>query len=281
MDALKGVHVPKRTFRIGRLKIRTSLFVDSYLASLSDEDFVQQLLDDPRHNILHWNPAQIFTRTYSPRIVQHLRCSLENRLSEARQSAQLPSDIYSYLCTWEMLPKTRYFLNTSHIRAFIPERSVILDNDLFETFLEMPPDLKRGGRIYRKALKKLDPRIANIPDINTGLSPQTPGLLREIFTLLRSIKGKVFPSQSIFTQGAWPDLAEMLRQNDRLRKLVEETIQDPQCLDPTIFDRDRILEMFQEHLHRKADYYVLFLLLLTFGRWHKRFGPNSSTQMID
>jgi hypothetical protein len=73
-----------------------------------------------------------------------------------------------------------------------------------------------------------------------------------------------------------PDLAELLRQGDRLRKLVEETFQDPQCLDPTIFDRDRILEMFQEHLQRKADYYALFLLLLTFGRWHKRFGPGTN-----
>jgi len=278
MDALKGTHAPARTFGIGRLKIRTSpgsLFVDSYLAGLSDEDFVQQILDDSRRNILHLNPMQIFAPAYCPRIVQHLRRSLKSILTEARQSAWLPSDIWSYINSWGMFPKSRVFLNTSHIRPFIPERSVILDKDLFETFLEMPPDLKHGGRIYRRALKMLDPRIADIHDVNTGLSPQTPGVLREIWMLLRLIKGKAFPRRSIFTQGAWPDLAEMMRQNDRLRKLVLETIQDPQCLDPAIFNRERILEMFEDHLHRKADYYVLFLLLLTFGRWHKRYGPTT------
>jgi asparagine synthase (glutamine-hydrolysing) len=273
IDGFKGVHMPTRVLKIGRLKIRTSLFVDSYLASLSDEDLVLRILDDPRRSMLHYNPMQIFTPNYSRKIVQHLRRSSKSRLSEARQSAWIPSDIWSYLSTWGMLAKSRYFLNVSHIRAFIPGREVMLDNDLFETFLEMPSDLKRRGKVYRKALKRLNPKIADIPDVNTGFSPQIPAFLERILTLLRSAKGKAFPSRSIFTQGAWPDLAELLRQNDRLKKLVLETIQDPQCLDPAIFDRHRILEMFQEHLHRKADYYALFLLLLTFGRWHKRFGP--------
>ena len=280
IDCFKGVHLPTRVLKIGSLKIRFSLFVDSYLATLPDEDLVQHMLDDSRRSILHLNPNQVFTPNYSRKIVEHLRRSFKRMLTEARKSASLPSDIWSYLSTWGMLPKSRYFLNVSHIRAFIPERSVILDNDLFETFLEMPSNLKRG-RVYRKALKMLDPKIADIPDVNTGLSPQVPALLEGILTVLCSVKGKAFPSRSIFTQGAWPDLAELLRQNERLRKLVLDTIQDPQCLDPAIFNHGRILEMFEEHLQRKADHYILLLLLVTFGRWHKRFGPNSSSQMID
>jgi len=284
LDDFKDGYLPTRIVKLfgrelgfRRLKIRTGFLVEPYLAALSDDDLVNQILDDPvrgRH-ILGLNPLEVFAPDYSRRIVEHLKRCIKETLKDARRGASLPSDMWNYALTWHMLPKQRYFLNVNHIRPFMPERSVIFDNDLFEILLEMPPDLKRTGRVYRKALKKLDPRIAKIPYAKTGLTPEVPAFLEWIVILLRSIKGKAFPQRSIFTQGAWPDLAEMLRQNNRLRKLMLETIEDPHCLDPAIFDRERILEMFEEHLQRKADYYVLFLLLLTFGRWNKKFGPST------
>ena len=157
----------------------------------------------------------------------------------------------------------------------MPERSLIFDNDLFELLLEMPPEMKRNGRVYRKTLKKLAPAIANIANASTGVNPQIPAFLESIVNLIDSIKRRAFPSRSIFTMYGWGNFAEMLRQNDKLRIVMEKTVKDPECLDPMIFDQDRILRMLKDHVDRKADYAFLLFLLLTLGRWCKKFGPRT------
>ena len=52
---------------------------------------------------------------------------------------------------------------------------------------------------------------------------------------------------------------------------MENTFKDPQCFDPNIFDVQRIEELFKEHLEGKANHTDFLFLLLTFGRWHKKY----------
>jgi hypothetical protein len=78
-----------------------------------------------------------------------------------------------------------------------------------------------------------------------------------------------------YTQGSWPNFTELIRYNEKLKNIIESTIEDPGCLNPSIFNIPRIKEMFEEHLNRKANYTEFLFLLLTFGRWHKKYGPRS------
>jgi len=270
LDVFKGLFLVNTLLKIGRLKMGIPISVDLFLANLSDEDLVERILDDSHRNL---NPMQVFRPNYARQIARHVRSSLKIMVSEARRSGALPSQVWEYIF-WSMLPRSSFFLDLTHIRAFMLERSVILDNDLFEICLEMPPNMKRGGRVYRKALMRLDPRIAKIPNANDGLSTQTPTLLRYVMGGLRilHVVGRV-------AEDSWPSFSESLRQSEKLRMVMEETIRDPQSLDPAIFDRERILEMLKEHVDRKADYGMLFIYLLTFGRWHKKFGPSTKADI--
>jgi len=58
-----------------------------------------------------------------------------------------------------------------------------------------------------------------------------------------------------------------------IRIVIENTIKDPECLDLSIFNIKRIKEMFEEHLNGRNNYTEFLFLLLTFGRWHKKYGP--------
>ena len=60
-----------------------------------------------------------------------------------------------------------------------------------------------------------------------------------------------------------------------MKKEINDIIDDTECLDPSIFNIRRIKEIFEEHLNNKANYEEFLLLLLTFGRWHKKYGPKT------
>jgi hypothetical protein len=70
-------------------------------------------------------------------------------------------------------------------------------------------------------------------------------------------------------------MGELLRYDNKLVEIAWRTIHDQDCLDPSIFNIQRIEKMFKAHLAGKEDHKTFLFLLLTFGRWYKMFGPRS------
>jgi hypothetical protein len=152
---------------------------------------------------------------------------------------------------------------------------MMFDNGLFDLYLQIPVRFKRNGRVYRKTLKALNQNIAHLPYSKyLFFGPQTSASLESILDIIqRSIQAISRPS--IQTERSWPNLAELLRQNPRFMRIVEETIVDPECLDPSIFNTDGILRLLKDHIDRKANHFTLLTLILTFGRWNKKYGDNA------
>ena len=134
-------------------------------------------------------------------------------------------------------------------------------------------------------MKKMNSHIASILNANTGLPVATPIFLEWVvrkteWILTRELPTKKLLPHPTYTQGSWPNYAELIRYNEKLKKIMENTIEDPECLDPSIFDIPRIKEMLREHLNHKTDYTGFLFLLLTFGRWHKKHGPINSQRNL-
>ena len=70
-------------------------------------------------------------------------------------------------------------------------------------------------------------------------------------------------------------MSELIRQNTKLKGRIWNTIEDPECLAPSLFNLQRIKEMFKEHVTYREDHMHFLYLLLTFGRWHKKYGPHA------
>jgi len=168
------------------------------------------------------------------------------------------------------------------IRSFIDERSILFDNDLQDLHLKMPLNTRATSKIWKKAIAKLDPKIAAIPNSNTGISPLIPEFLEWGLILIRKVINKTYSLKfyqvphPTYTQGAWSNFAELIKYNEKMKKLLSNTLGDSECLNPKIFNIQRIEEMFEEHLNGKTDYTEFLFLLLTFGRWHKKYGIKSS-----
>ena len=58
-----------------------------------------------------------------------------------------------------------------------------------------------------------------------------------------------------------------------MKELVIDVINDPECLPRQMFDIKRIKEMFSDHLNGNNRYTEWLYLLVTFGVWHKKYGP--------
>jgi asparagine synthase (glutamine-hydrolysing) len=164
-------------------------------------------------------------------------------------------------------------------RAKVPQRSIIFDNDLLDVSLALPAGLRARGKVLKSAMRRLSTRLAAIPDANTGLRADLPVWPEWCLVASRIAlqEAGVLPRPRLahpaHSEGSWPNRRELIRHNESLRALIENTLHDPRCLDPDLFCPETAVDLFRMHLAGEADFTRLLFSLLTFGQWHRRYGP--------
>jgi hypothetical protein len=225
--------------------------------------------------------ANIFSEPYLHHFRQVLEQSIQAQIQEAAGlGIRDPLKLLEYCLTHGCLRHGSAF-HLMHIRPYVDERSIALDNELLDWHIQTPFHLKIKGSAYTSVLRKYFPEIAALPDANDGLPLMVPeplrNPLRRWYAMLR--KGKQMlglePSpQPWANQGSWPRYGNLIRYNEPLRTLIADTINDPACLNPAIFNVAAVRGILDEHLAGTHNHWELLFLLLTFGRWHKMTGPH-------
>lgn len=289
-DVLLHGYAIERFFRGTNLPHKSLNFLGksflTRLDQLSNENLPCEIIDKLKYSVNQMNPQQLFIRSYSPIFYSILLDSVNTILKEAESSCTNIYDRFIWFDT-HYLSRSVAFLFEKSIRSFINERSIVFDNNLLDLHLKMPFDFRSTSKIWVKALAKLDPRIAAIPDANTGYSPFIPEYLEWGLAVSRSIANKLHLLRSCqlphptYAQGSWPNWAELIRHNEKMKKLISNTFRDSECLDPSIFNIQRIEEMFKGHLNGKDKYTIFLYLLLTFGKWHKKYGPRNLERNLE
>jgi asparagine synthase (glutamine-hydrolysing) len=271
----RGTHLPHRSVKL----FGKNFF--KVLNKLSNESLPYKIIEKSKYSLYQKNPRQLFSKSYLSILDSALLNSVNNILTETESTCP---NIYDKFLWFDTHYLSRYpsFLFEKSIRSFIDERSIVFDNDLQDLHLKMPLNIRATSKIWKKALAKLDPKIAAIPNSNNGISPLIPEFFEWGLILIRKAINKTYSLKfyqvphPTYTQGAWPNFAELVKYNKKMKKLISNTLGDSECLNPTIFNIQRIEEMFEEHLNGKTDYTEFLFLLLTFGRWQKRYGIKSS-----
>jgi asparagine synthase (glutamine-hydrolysing) len=206
--------------------------------------------------------------------------SANELVREARDRSAEPLD-------WFIWPDTRYhckypsWLFELAVRPYHAERSVVLHNHIVDLHLRMPVEMRADSRVWKQAVRRLNPAVAAVPDANTGraLFP-TPGqLAREAAVRVGRRFGLAAPlsepahERPWHTDGSWPAFGPMLTHEPQLNALLMRTIDDPEAIDPEIFDVPRIRAAVDEHLRGLHDHRHFLMLLLGFGGWHRKYGP--------
>jgi len=276
----RGTNLPHRSIKFFGKRFFT------IIDKLSNETLPYKIIEKLKYSLYQRIPQQLFSKSYSSILNSVLLNSVKNILTETENNC---TNIYDKFIWLDTRYHTRYpsFLFENSIMSFIDERSIVFDNDMLDLHLKMPLYIRSTSRIWKKALAKLDPKIAVITNANTGYSPFIPDFLdwgldlsRRIVNKLPFLKFNKVPHPT-YTQISWPDFAELIRHNKKLKNIIENTIKDPECLDPSIFNITRIKEIFEEHLNDKNDFTEFLFLLLTFGRWCKKYGPMNSSKNLN
>lgn len=267
----QGLYLPTK-----KLKVFGKEILNSHLLELSSERLTDVILKKLKYSLFTKNPKQIFTISYSGIFEDVLTQSIKTILEKAKDNIVNLHNVWDYFVFLSSVSKHLTYLNLTSIRAYIDERTIAFDSDLLDVYLEIPPELRFKGKVYIRASKRLNSEIATIPNSNTGYSLFMPELVEWGLTLCQRMISKLLLlmrcsrlPHPAYTQGSWPNFAELIRYNEKLKKLLGDTIEDPGCLDPSLFNIPRIKEMFKEHLNSKSDHTNFLFLLLTFGRWHK------------
>jgi len=141
--------------------------------------------------------------------------------------------------------------------------------------------MRFNGKVFRKIINNLNPKLARINNANTGLpicaSPWLEFYVQTWRNILYKLGIKAGVPDPTYTQGSWSDLPELLRYNEKLRKLLWTTITDDKSIDPVIFNKPFLKEMFRKHMARELDFSFYFILILPFGMWYKNAGLKSIT----
>ncbi len=265
----RGTNLPHRSFNF----LRKNFF--TVLDKISNENLPHKIINKCKDSLYPMNPHQLFVKSYSALLDDVLLDSVKNTIKEAEISCTNIYDKFIWSDT-HYLSISRAFLFETSIRSFINERSIVFDNNLFDLHLKMPVSLRANNRLWKKVLAQLNPKIAVCPDANTGYSPFMPKIFEKGIRFIKGIASKLHLLRSCplphptYTQRSWPNWFELIRHNEKLKDMMSSTLSDPQCLDPNIFDIQRVKEMFQECLNGKYEFTVFLFLLLTFGQWHKK-----------
>ncbi len=152
------------------------------------------------------------------------------------------------------------------------------DNEVFDIYLHMPPSWRCEGRVVQKAMQRLSPEGAKIPNANThfpaDLHPwlEIGGLLgRGALRRLKILHKSRLPSEG-HSHGSWQNLGVLMKEEPRLRARLRE-IQgrlDALCFD--VIDPNGLSKCIDEHLDGSTSHTKLLRQLLTHDSWVTSFG---------
>ena len=142
------------------------------------------------------------------------------------------------------------------------ERNFIYDNYLLNLHFRMPVTGRVNSQVWLRAVKLLDSKLTSLPDANTGFSAHLPSIVVAIlkgvkttfsaeYIILRWLPGgwrlrRLFQTKHQIgsaiagSRGSYPNFDSLIRRDDRLGNLISDTLNDPECLNPDIFNISRI-----------------------------------------
>ena len=177
----RGTHLPKKQHKIGRLRIAETLI------SLSDENFPDIVKEKMYYSLMGNEPSQVFSRDLAGNFAESIDESID---SYRRAAAEESDNLYDQFLWFDAGHPTKNasFLLQLAFRPYMREGSLVLDNDVLDLYLKMPIWARANNRIWLKALSRLNPEIANIPNANTGWHHRVPIPVAQVLNAPKNLR---------------------------------------------------------------------------------------------
>jgi len=272
----RGYELPYRTVMIGRRRLLTL----PLLAKVESGDLAAQIVESSLGSRGMTETAKIFLPAHRRKYTEAVSATVRETLAEYSGRADLGLNAWSLFGLGNGRCRDLASLNILCLRPFIDERTIARDNALFDMQLRMPHRFRADQEVYKRAVKSVAGDTLQIPNANTLLRLDAPlwaDWLASHLAIaarigLRSLRPRNAGSY-VSGNSSWPRFNQLIRQDPCLRNLIRVTLDDPQCIDRTLFDVAYLKRVFEAHVRGDVDQYELLFLILTYGVWHKTFGP--------
>ena len=193
--------------------------------------------------------------------------ALQNRIADRRNSIFPPSERQqsNALQFRRIVPLSNEY--TSSTRLFLqrtlPWESYLIDNDVINCVLRIPPDFKLNGRLYDQALKILCRPIIDIPHASKGTRLGTNLYITACRMTLVMLKKRLTKSGDIH-QATWDKPGAIMHSDSALHKLFYSANPSSQKYITDIVGLD-IFSLTLDEIYR-IDYH-LFFNAISFCAW--------------
>lgn len=151
------------------------------------------------------------------------------------------------------------------------QRTPSFDNALFDFYCALPAELRLNGQMLRRALWRLNPKLARIPTGNWGIAAGASPAYKTAFLmgrkLLRHATGIETFRAPTLADRTWPDRSLYLRDHPDLMAKVREAIRSPELRDTLDFFDWTKIEAGCEEWARDSAAAGLLMSLLTLHRF--------------
>jgi asparagine synthetase B (glutamine-hydrolysing) len=165
------------------------------------------------------------------------RESVSKILSDGKNLTSSPNDLWEYL-TFHHLSRHYSYPNHATIATLTEQRTISFDNDIFDLYLSLPVEQRFTGRIEKKCLEILDPRLARIWSANTNLPVTASAFRQTVYQLAGSVRNRIFPKEQKpeWMERTWPSREHALRNQTVLKDAVlslckSDTLEETDFLD--------------------------------------------------
>ncbi|MFZ2654827.1 MAG: asparagine synthase-related protein [Victivallales bacterium] len=165
------------------------------------------------------------------------RESISEILSDGKNLTDSPNDLWEYL-TFHHLSRHYSYPNHATIATLTEQRTISFDNDIFDLYLSLPVEQRFTGRIEKKCLEILDPKLAEIWSANTNLPVNASAFKQTVYQLGGYVARRLFPKEEKpeWMERTWPSREHALRNQPLLKDAVlalckSETLEEVEFLD--------------------------------------------------
>jgi len=250
----KGYSFPRYSFEAGPLG---TIELPMYESMNSIEDYIDFWITDP--------PAYLGSVPDARAVMRSEIRPTQSGIDHHGITYGSPEELF----TCGMLtPRTNgsvLFLLQS-LRHHLPAWSPYVDNRLVDLYLSMPKKYFVRRNVILRSIEQLDPDLADIRYVDTGLPPRYPLAAHLIGDHCRRFVDKYLPVNDPpaphLSHGPWPDISTMIREQSFLKDALKENERLIRQLE--FLDWEGVWECYEEHIageHNHDELYGLVTLL--------------------
>jgi hypothetical protein len=239
--------------------------MDTSALALRDSPSLEHYLFSRLRTFL-WDPAAdaaLFVPGIQCQMEEMARDSLHQCVQQSAEMASTPQRIAHMFLSQRTRRETA--MSMVKFGSVVETRLPYLDNDLIDTLLAAPPELRMADRIQTHIVRRRFPAFLRVMNSNTGAAMGAGHLSR----WLGKVRMKVLAKLGVRGYQPYERLGLWLRRE--LQPLVIRVLLSEPCLERGIFAPDTVKTLVNDHLSSRRNHTFLLMAMMTFEVGQRRF----------